>query len=44
MNPNVTCEGVIERKGLSIERKNYLYKEVRKFCRPEDADEVAPNP
>ena len=34
----------IKPKGLSLERKAYLYKELRKFCRPEDADLTAPKP
>ena len=34
----------IQPNGLSLERKSYLYKELRKFCRPEDADLTAPKP
>ena len=30
--------------GLSKERKEYLYKEIRKFCRHGTEDQVAPKP
>jgi len=33
---------VMTPKGLNDERKEYLYKEVRKFCKPGTKDLVAP--
>ena len=35
---------VVKLLGLDLERKNYLYKEIRQFCKPESANPVAPRP
>ena len=39
-----TLPAILDPNGLSPERKAYLYKEIRKFCRPDDADLTAPKP
>ena len=47
LKPNINLDGmpkIIQPKGLSKERIQYLYKEVRKFCRPGTEDLVAPKP
>ena len=34
----------INPEGLSDERRNYLYREIRQFCKPGTEDLVAPVP
>lgn len=33
---------VISPKGMSCERSDYLFRDIREFCRPETEDLVAP--
>ena len=42
--PPCTLPPVIKPLGLDLERKNYLYKEIRQFCKPDSANLVAPKP
>ena len=42
--PPYTLPSVVNPVGLDLERKNYLYKEIRQFCKPGSADLVAPKP
>ena len=42
--PPYTLPPIINPAGLDSERKNYLYKEIRQFCKPNSADLVAPKP
>ena len=42
--PPYTLPPVIKPLGLDLERKNYLYKEIRQFCKPDSANLVAPKP
>ena len=44
MSPAVGFPKQILPKGMSKERKQYLYKEIRPFCRPGTENLVAPNP
>ena len=39
-----TLPNEINPDGLTAERKNYLYHEIRQFCKPETEDLVAPAP
>ena len=39
-----TLPNVINPDGLTVERKNYLYREIRQFCKPGTEDIVAPAP
>ena len=39
-----TLPDVINPDGLTVERKNYLYREIRQFCKPGTEDIVAPAP
>ena len=42
--PPYTLPPVLKPLGLDLERKNYLYKEIRQFCKPDSANLVAPKP
>ena len=42
--PSTTTPPVNEPNGLSEERKLYLYREIRQFCKPGTEDIVAPAP
>ena len=42
--PSTTTPPVIEPSGSSDDRKLYLYREIRQFCRPGKEDIVAPGP
>ena len=42
--PPYTLPPIINPAGLDLERKSYLYKEIRQFCKPNSADLVAPKP
>ena len=42
--PPYTLPPIINPAGLNLERKKYLYKEIRQFCKPNSADLVAPKP
>ena len=42
--PSTTTPPVIEPNGLSEERKHYLHREIRQFCKPGTEDIVAPAP
>ena len=42
--PPYTLPPVIKPLGLDLERKNYLYKEIRQFCKPDFPNLVAPKP
>ena len=42
--PPYALPPIINPAGLDLERKNYLYKEIRQFCKPNSADLVAPKP
>lgn len=39
--PSYTLPPVIKPLGMDLERKNYLYKEIRQFCKPDSANLVA---
>jgi len=39
-----TLPPIIEPDGLTEERKQYLYREIRSFCKPSTEDFVAPAP
>jgi len=42
--PPYTLPPIINPAGLDLERKSYLYKEIRQFCKPNSVDLVAPKP
>lgn len=42
--PPTTLPHVVNPEGLTEERKNYLYREIRQFCKPGTEDIVAPAP
>ena len=42
--PPCTLPPIINPAGLDLERRSYLYKEIRQFCKPNSADLVAPKP
>ena len=41
---STTLPNEINPDGLTAERKNYLYREIRQFCKPGTEDLVAPAP
>ena len=42
--PSSVLPSIVRPDGLSQERKNYLYQEIRQFCKPGTEDLVAPVP
>ena len=42
--PPSTLPDVVNPDGLTEERKNYLFREIRQFCKPGTEDIVAPAP
>ena len=42
--PSSVLPSIIRPDGLSQERKNYLYQEIRQFCKPGTENLVAPVP
>jgi len=42
--PPYTLSPIINPPGLDLERKSYMYKEIRQFFKPNSADLVAPKP
>ena len=44
MLPPAVRPVTVRRQGLSQERKQYLYREIRQFCKPGTEELVAPAP
>ena len=42
--PPLTLPDIINPDGLTEERRNYLFREIRQFCKPGMEDIVAPAP
>ena len=42
--PRAVLPGKIDPEGLTDDRKRYLYREIRQFCKPGTEDLVAPAP
>lgn len=42
--PTSTLPDVVNPHGLTTQRRNYLYREIRQFCKPGTEDILAPAP